>query len=53
MGDINSLIRQLVNYGMDKGLVPKEDEVYTVNRLLEVLKLDEYTEPSCARKRGA
>lgn len=52
MGDINSLIRQLVNYGMDKGLVPKEDEVYTVNRLLEVLKLDEYTEPEAVPESG-
>ncbi|MDE6617092.1 MAG: UDP-glucose--hexose-1-phosphate uridylyltransferase, partial [Lachnospiraceae bacterium] len=45
MGDINKLIRQLVNYGMDKGLVAKEDEVYTINRILEVLKVNEYTEP--------
>lgn len=45
MGDINSLIRQLVNYGLDKELVAKEDEVYTINRILEVLKLDEYSEP--------
>lgn len=45
MGDINNLIRLLVNYGLNKGLVAKEDEVYTINRILEVLKLDEYTEP--------
>lgn len=45
MGDINKLTRQLVNYGMDKGLVAKEDEVYVLNRILEVLKVNEYTEP--------
>lgn len=50
MGDINSLIRQLVNYGLDKELVAKEDEVYTINRILEVLKLDEYTEPETVPK---
>ncbi len=45
MGDINKLTRQLINYGMDKGLVAKEDEVYVLNRILEVLKVSEYTEP--------
>lgn len=45
MGDINKLIRQLVNYGLDKELIVKEDEMYTINRILEVLKLDEYIEP--------
>ncbi len=45
MGDINKLTRQLVNYGMDKGMVAKEDEVYVLNRILEVLKVSEYTEP--------
>ena len=45
MGDINKLTRQLVNYGLSKGLVAKDDEMYTINRILGVLKLDEYTEP--------
>ena len=45
MGDINKLIRQLVNYGLDKELIVKDDEMYTINRILEVLKLDEYIEP--------
>ena len=32
MGDINKLIRQLVNYGLDKELIVKEDEIrYTGN----------------------
>ena len=34
-------IRALVNYGIKTGLVPKEDVVYTTNRLLELLGLDE------------
>lgn len=39
-------IRQLVAYGMETGLVPKEDEIYTTNRLLELFELDELTELS-------
>ncbi len=37
-------IRALVTYGLDTGLVEKEDEIYTVNRLLELFKLDEMEE---------
>ena len=47
MRDINSLIAQLVQYGKEKGLVAKEDEIYTINRLLEILHLDEYKETVC------
>lgn len=50
MRDINVLIRQLVNYGIAKNLVAKEDEIYTINRILEVLKIDEYTEPETEPK---
>lgn len=41
-------IRQLVNYGLQKGLMEKEDEVYTINRLLEILQLEDYREPDVA-----
>ena len=41
-------IRPLVDYGMDQGLVVKEDEIFTINRILEILKLDEYEEPERA-----
>ena len=41
MSDINKKIRELVNYGLHTGLVVPEDEMYTINRLLEILKLDE------------
>ena len=34
-------IRQLTAYGIKTGLVPKEDEIYTVNKLLELFELDE------------
>lgn len=34
-------IRKLTAYGILTGLVPKEDEIYTVNRLLELFGLEE------------
>lgn len=34
---IQEAIRKLAVYGSKTGLVPKEDEIYTVNRLLELL----------------
>jgi UDPglucose--hexose-1-phosphate uridylyltransferase len=48
MKEINTLVRELVNYGLHTGLVQQEDEVYTINRLLEILHLDEYQEPDNA-----
>ena len=45
MEHINQLISELVSYGMQNGLVPEEDAVYTTNRLLELFDLDEYTAP--------
>ncbi len=42
---INASIKKLINYGLECGLIEKEDEIYTVNRLLEILNLDDYTEP--------
>ncbi|MDE7334491.1 MAG: UDP-glucose--hexose-1-phosphate uridylyltransferase [Lachnospiraceae bacterium] len=41
---IQEAIRKLVVYGSKTGLVPKEDEIYTVNRLLELFELDELEE---------
>ena len=39
---IQSYIKELVQYGLNTGLVEKEDTVYTVNALLEFFGLDEY-----------
>ncbi|MFA9378940.1 MAG: UDP-glucose--hexose-1-phosphate uridylyltransferase [Lachnotalea sp.] len=38
-------IKKLVSYGLDTGLIGKEDIIYTTNQILEILKLDEYDEP--------
>ena len=37
---IDTAIKQLVCYGLEKGLFDKRDEVYVTNRVLEALKLD-------------
>ncbi|WP_134113302.1 UDP-glucose--hexose-1-phosphate uridylyltransferase [Hypnocyclicus thermotrophus] len=42
--DINKEITRLINYALDKGLIEKEDKIFTINALLEVLELDEYKE---------
>jgi UDPglucose--hexose-1-phosphate uridylyltransferase len=42
--DIYREIQRLIDYGLDKGLICNEDEIYVRNRISEVLKLDEYEE---------
>lgn len=37
-------IKALVNYGLETGLLAKEDEIFTINRLLELFGLDEMEE---------
>ena len=41
---IQTDIRKLVAYGVQTGLVPKEDVIFTTNKLLELFKLDELEE---------
>lgn len=40
-------IQNLVNYGLQNEMIQQEDEVYTINQLLEALQLEEYEKPSC------
>lgn len=42
---INTAIRQLVNYGLDTGLILPEDAIYITNQILMVMQLDSYEEP--------
>lgn len=42
---IEESIAKLVQYGLEQGLLEEEDRIYAVNRILEVLKLDDYQEP--------
>ena len=38
-------IKKLVTYGLETGLITESDRVYTTNRLLEALGLEDYDEP--------
>ncbi len=42
---INTYITELVNYGIRNGLIDEADRVYSINRLIELMELDEYTVP--------
>lgn len=42
---MNQWIKQLVRYGVERGLVQKEDVVLVTNQLLELLEIDSYEEP--------
>lgn len=42
MRNINGLLEELIAYGINTGLVREEDRIFTINRLLEILNLDEY-----------
>lgn len=39
-------IKQLVTYGVEKGLLEPQDKIYTTNRILDVLEMEEYEEPA-------
>lgn len=41
---IDTAIKKLVQYGLDTGLICDSDRIYTVNRLLELLQKEEYTD---------
>ena len=43
---INQRIAALVEYGIKKRFYKEQDRVYTTNKLLDILRLDEYEEPS-------
>lgn len=43
---IHKYIKKLVSYGLGTGLIEKQDEVYTVNRLLELFELEDMEEKS-------
>ena len=41
---IDKYIAKLVQYGIDSGLIPEEERIYSTNQILEVLKKDDYEE---------
>lgn len=42
--NIQEAVKSLVAYGINTGLVVEEDKIYTTNRILEILKLDDLSE---------
>lgn len=46
MSNINQLINELVSYGITSGLVSEDDKVYTINKLIEFFKVEEYSLPT-------
>lgn len=42
---INTYITELVNYGIRSGLIDELDRIYSINKLVELMGLDEYAEP--------
>ena len=47
---IDKNIKQLVEYGISHELITEYDRIYVTNRILEVLKKDDYTEPGEVEK---
>ncbi len=45
---INTLIKQLVNYGIDNALITEDDRIFITNSLLDALALSDYNEPENA-----
>ena len=43
---VYSSISKLISYGLSCGLIEESDRIYTTNRILEILKLDEFECPS-------
>ncbi len=43
---VDEYIAKLVQYGIDTGLIPEEERIYSTNQILEVLHKDDYEEPS-------
>lgn len=43
--DIQSSIKKLASYALERGLITTDEKDYSINLLLDVLDLDEYNEP--------
>lgn len=48
---INELISELIQYGLDNGLIQEDDKVFTTNRLLELFGVVDYEETAIDSKR--
>ena len=39
-------VARLVQYGIESGLIPEEERIYSTNQILEVMKKDDYEAPT-------
>ena len=39
-------VARLVQYGLESGLIPEEERIYSTNQILEVMKKDDYEAPT-------
>lgn len=46
---ISQYIAALVEYGLETGLVPEQDKIYTINSLLDLFRLEGYEEPAAEK----
>lgn len=46
---IDDAIRGLVEYGLETGLIEREDAIYARNQILDVMGLSEYREPEAPK----
>ncbi len=46
--NIDEAVKNLISYGLEKGLLTEDDRVYTANLILDCLKKDSYDEPEQA-----
>ncbi len=42
---VDVYIKKLVQYGIEAGLIPEEERIYSTNQILEVLEKDDYEDP--------
>ena len=42
---IYEAVKKLVTYGLNTGLIPEEEKIYTTNLILDVLDISDYEEP--------
>ena len=42
-------VARLVQYGIESGLIPEEERIYSTNQILEVMKKDDYEAPTAKK----
>ena len=43
---VDTYIAKLIQYGVESGLIPEEERIYSTNQILEVLEKDDYEAPA-------